>query len=99
MDVVVNLHVGICMNPSKEIIIECMKYNKHAYLIRDDKEQKYRANCRSMLDLVGIGAAKGDKLEILVEGDDEDAEEFAYRLYNAISSEDSYNMDFENEIN
>ncbi|MBD3354867.1 hypothetical protein GF361_02690 [Candidatus Woesearchaeota archaeon] len=84
------------MSSSKEIIIECMKYNKHTYLVNKDQDNKLRANCRSILDLVGLGAAKDTALEIIVEGDDEEAEELATRLYNALRCEDSYYMGFEN---
>ncbi|MBD3354946.1 hypothetical protein GF361_03095 [Candidatus Woesearchaeota archaeon] len=95
LDVVVNLHMGICMDPSSRIMRECRKYEGKVYMIRDDDEHNYTADCKRMTDIMSLGAITGTDLQILVEGIGEEAEKLALRLYSGITCGDSYEMNFE----
>ncbi len=92
IDAVVNLSHGLCMRPSDRIADECKKYDKDVYFVKEGEMW----NGKRIIDLLSLGAAKDTELTILVEGMDEEAETLALRLYSALSSEDSYNIEFEN---
>ncbi len=92
IDAVVNLSHGLCMRPSDRIADECKKYDKDVYFVRDGEIW----SGKRIIDILSLGAEKGAEITILVEGDNLKAETLALRLYCALSSEDSYNLGFEN---
>jgi len=94
IDVVVNLSHGIVMASSKEIIDECKKYGKKVYIAKKDTPVSQFADGKSMIDLISLAATQGAELHVFVEGDGAQAKNFALRLYSALTSEDSYDMDF-----
>ncbi len=91
IDAVVNLSHGLAMRPSDRIADECKKYDKDVYFVKEGEMW----NGKRIIDLLSLGAAKDTELTILVEGMDEEAETLALRLYSALSSEDSYDMQFD----
>ncbi|MBW2995713.1 HPr family phosphocarrier protein [Candidatus Woesearchaeota archaeon] len=94
LDAVVNLHVGICMDSSSRIVKECENFAKQVYMSRND-HYRYTADCKRMLEVMTLGAGKGTEIKILVEGQDRKAKNLAFRLYNGVTSKNSYNMNFE----
>ncbi|MDR1483413.1 MAG: HPr family phosphocarrier protein [Planctomycetaceae bacterium] len=55
--------------------VATMLAKKAAEFVSDIKLLKgsYAADCRSVLDLLALGAFKGDRLELVVEGEDANA--------------------------
>lgn len=71
---------------------ECHKYSReiHVKNLHDGRE----GDCKRIMETLMCSSARGEMLEFIVEGDDSEAEKFALRIYSALTSEDSYNMDF-----
>lgn len=102
IDVVVNLNCGLCVRPAARIVEECAAFvrkdgNRFGEKIRgvylvDSSGAEY--DCTSALNLLTSAAEQGKAFKIKVEGEDNPAEQLALRLYSALTSEDSLNLDF-----
>ncbi len=94
IDAVVNLNFGIGpLTTLARLGEECRKYQRQIFFVRKDRPD-IRADGKDITALLLLEAVKGTELQILVEGDDEEAKTFASRLYSAVTSENSYDMDF-----
>jgi len=51
-------------------------------------------DCKSVFRIVSAEAYNGAKFTIQVQGQDEKAEHYALRIYSALTSKDSFNMNF-----
>jgi len=91
IDAVVNVKGGVGLGASSLIVKECMKYDREIYLVNSDGFM----SGKRVIDMISLGAAEGDTIRILVEGNDETAEEIALRLYSALTSKERYNLDFD----
>ncbi len=60
--------LGLHARVAAMIVKEASKYNSDLYL----EKNGIRANCKSILGLLALGAAKGSTLELTAEGSDED---------------------------
>lgn len=90
IEATVNMHFGLCLGPSARIARYCQNSGRGVYIERDDS----RTSGKSVLGLVALGAEKGSKLRILVEGEDTTAQRIAEGLARAFSSPDSYRLNF-----
>lgn len=99
IDVVVNVEHGLGLSASSQIVQECSKYGRTIYIFNKEFLYGGYADGRRVIDIMGLGAAKGHELQIFVEGDDEEAEEILLKLYNGIRSEHKWDMKFEKERN
>jgi phosphotransferase system HPr (HPr) family protein len=89
---VVNMNYGICMTPGAMLAKRCKEYKKEIIFRKEDSE--FCCDATSILELLSLGAAKGAKLTILVEGTDAESADIAMQMYSALTSENSYNLDF-----
>ncbi len=60
---------GLHARPAAEFVKAAKAYNSDIRVMKGDKN----ANAKSSLNLMSLGAKKGDKLVIQAEGDDEEA--------------------------
>lgn len=60
---------GLHARPAAEFVKAAKGYNSDIKVIKDGKE----ANAKSSLNLMSLGAKKGDNLTIRAEGEDEEA--------------------------
>ena len=96
LEAVINLHEGLCARPASQIIKDCKKYDKDIFFINLNNEYSHHtSNSNSVLYLLSLNGTKGTSFKIFVESTDEKAKKQALRLYSALTSNDSYNMDFE----
>lgn len=65
--VVVNSECGLHARPASMLVSTAMKFSSDIMIRKDEKT----ANCKSILSILSIGAVNGDKVEIVVEGQDE----------------------------
>lgn len=91
IDAVVGVNGGVGLGASAIIVKECLRYDREIYLVNSDGFM----SGKRVIDMISLGAAEGDTIRILVEGNDETAEDIALRLYSALISKDRYNLDFE----
>jgi phosphotransferase system HPr (HPr) family protein len=68
VDVVLNNEQGLHARPASEFTRLATTFNSEIKVIKDDIEY----NGKSILHLMSMVAAKGDKLTIVAEGDDEE---------------------------
>jgi len=111
VDAIVGLDLGLCARPSATISKECSKYPKKIYFQKSIYHstcpyldylkcpakailpEKY--DCKSILNLMETALEKGARARISVEGEDEEAERWALRMYSAIIGDDICNLDFD----
>ncbi len=74
--IVVENKYGIHARVAAAIVKEASKFSSKIYLEREDNN--LRANCKSILGLLALGASKGTVLNLEVEGEDEE------RAFNAM---------------
>jgi phosphotransferase system HPr (HPr) family protein len=60
---------GLHARPAAEFVKAAKEYNSDIKVVKDGNE----ANAKSSLNLMSLGATKGDKLVIRAEGEDEEA--------------------------
>lgn len=60
---------GIHARPAGVLVKTAEKYSSKIQIMKDGRT----ADCKKIFSVMGMGARKGDKLEITVEGADEDA--------------------------
>ena len=65
--VTVNSECGLHARPASMLVSTAMKFSSDILIKKNDKT----ANCKSILSVLSIGASHGDKLEIIIEGQDE----------------------------
>jgi len=92
IDTIVNCHKGIAMRTARSLVEETRRYVNEIYFL-NNKQDLYDA--KRILDLVMIDIEKDPKIKVMVEGNDETAKKIALRLYSALSSENSYALDFD----
>lgn len=103
IDVVVNLPHGVVMRTSTAIAAETQKFlesaklddgtARNAYLL-DPKQGDFAFDCTSCLNLMTLAIENGRRMQIKVDGEDNAAEQIALRIYSALTSGDSYKLDF-----
>lgn len=94
VDVVVNLNYGFgTKRGNYDFIKDCQRYDRGVWLKREEKDE--RLDCKSIFESFLACTPKGGKLQIIVEGLDDAARTQALRLYSALSSEDTYYMQFD----
>lgn len=94
-DVVVNgteHDLGLALISCSQIAVETNKYSRCIYFSNKDR----RADAKSIMEVMCLAAARGSKLDILVEGIDNEALKTAARLYSGITaeSEDGRTLNF-----
>ena len=93
IDAVVNCHFGIAMTTAKHLVVEAQTYPNEILFYNLSDKSDY--NAKSILSLIGMGVQKDDPIKIMVEGVDETAKKIALRFYSALSSKNSYNLEFD----
>jgi len=66
--------LGIHARPAGLIVRKAKEFQSAVHIIADDK----RANALKIFEVMGLGAVKGQKLEIEISGPDEDAAAVAF---------------------
>jgi phosphotransferase system HPr (HPr) family protein len=98
IDAKVNCSFGIAMRTAKALVDEAKKYNGIGIFFYS-KDTQVLYNARKILDLLGMGAEKGTGVKIKVEGEDEQSRQIALRYFSALSSKDSFDLDFDQYSN
>ena len=94
IDVIVNLDQGLCARPSTSFVIECQSFledDRKAVLVNRSGEEY---NCKSLWDVICSCAFFQSEFTIKVQGQDEKAEQYALRIYSALTSGNSFYLDF-----
>ena len=93
-EIEVRLECGICGRPAAAITKECNKYDNDIIINASQCEeekcliQDYK---RNMIELLGLGAERGKKLDVMVENiPGTHPERILKRLYSGLTSEDFY---------
>lgn len=68
-ELVLQNETGLHARPASLFVKEAAKFKSEIKIIKDDKEY----NGKSIMGLLSMGVAKGDKLIIQAEGEDEEA--------------------------
>lgn len=71
--VTINSDNGIHARPASQIVAECQKFQSEIYIHNDVQ----KADCRSIMNLLGMGLIKGDSISIEAIGEDSEAAEKA----------------------
>ena len=66
--ITVRLEDGLDARPVALLVQEASKYESNIYFEVDDK----RINAKSIMGMMTLGLAKGQKLELLIDGEDEE---------------------------
>jgi phosphotransferase system HPr (HPr) family protein len=64
---IVQNETGIHARPASEFVKKANEYESEIMVVKGEK----KANAKSILGLLGLAAAKGDELTIIVDGEDE----------------------------
>lgn len=101
IDVVVNLPHGVVMRTSTKIATESQKLLEDVKPHEGSPRKAYFVDlqhgdleCTSCINLLTLAIENGRRMKVKVDGEDEIAELIALRLYSALTSGDSYNLDF-----
>ncbi|MBW2994844.1 HPr family phosphocarrier protein [Candidatus Woesearchaeota archaeon] len=93
IDAVINCHKGIAMRTARSLVEEATRYKNKIYFLNNNEQDQYDA--KRILDLVMIDIEKDPKIKVMVEGNDEIAKKIALRFFSALSSKNSYELDFD----
>lgn len=69
LQVTVNSPSGLHARPASILVKEAMSFNSEIKLIKNDKE----FNLKSLLGILSAGISNSDVIELIVEGEDEEA--------------------------
>lgn len=102
IDAIVKIPTTTLMRTSTRLASESMRFLEEAKFpdgkIRKayyvDPKDDYCLDCTSCLNVMGLLSSQIPVLKIKVDGEDEVAERIALRLYSALASEDSIDLDF-----
>ena len=94
IDVVVNLNHGVIARSSVRLVEECKTFAEGAYKAYLVNPSGAEYDCKSSLEILLARPVKGAKFTIKVLGEDKLAEQLALRIYSALTSENSFSMDF-----
>ena len=67
IEIVLKNETGLHARPASLFVKEATKYTAEIKVIKDEKEY----NAKSIIDILSMGAAKGDSLAIKADGEDE----------------------------
>ena len=94
LDAVVNLDQGLsALGVINEIVRLCQIHEDATYLLR--KDNCNIANAKSSLDLLCLEARKETPVRILIAGGYYDAERLARKIYSGLTSEKTYEPNFQ----
>jgi len=93
LDLVVNLTYGIAARSACRIYNECEDYGREVYFARKNQPEE-KKKTKDLLGLLALCVSRGTEITIEVKGEDKTAVNLALRLYSALTSKDSYDMDF-----
>ena len=94
LDVIVNLDQGLsALGVINEIVRLCQIHKDETYLLRKDTCDI--ANGKSSIDLLCLSVQKGTPIRILIAGGYYDAERFARKIYSGLTSEKTYEPNFQ----
>jgi phosphocarrier protein HPr len=66
-EIVIINEQGLHARPASIVAKKASKFTSHISIVKDGKEY----NAKSIINILSMGASKGDKLKIVAEGDDE----------------------------
>jgi phosphotransferase system HPr-like phosphotransfer protein len=96
VEVRINLSGGLGLSSVTKISNECKTYPGSVLLKKSDDFSDIESyNGKNILDFMRMAPGEGQKIIILVEGKNEEAERIARRLYSAFSSRYSFTIDFD----
>lgn len=90
VDITIGLNLGLCARPSMALVERCNVYSGEVTLQKEGESD--RRDGKSIMQTLMLGAAKGTKLEIRIEGVDEPARQLAGELRDALNSPDSLSL-------
>ncbi|EOC99653.1 HPr family phosphocarrier protein [Caldisalinibacter kiritimatiensis] len=67
VEIVLQNETGLHARPASIFVKEASKYTSEVTIVKDGT----KFNGKSIMGILSMGASKGDKLEIIAEGDDE----------------------------
>jgi len=80
LELIVNNSNGIHGRPSVLIAKYCSKYSKKIYAENLDLNSREKIDCTSVLGLLSLGAKKGARVKLYVDGHDEEASKIASEI-------------------
>jgi phosphotransferase system HPr (HPr) family protein len=96
--VTINLDCGFGpMKCTCDFSTECERYKRSITLEKED-DPGMKVDAKSMMQLTMLTSPKGTRLRITVEGEDDAARCIAFRLASALEGTDTYNLDFNDDL-
>jgi len=94
LDAIINLDQGLsALGVINEIVRLCQAHRDETYLLR--KDNCNIANAKSSIDLLCLQAQRGTPIRILIGGETYSAQRLARKIYSGLTSEKTYEPDFQ----